>query len=153
MMIKFPFKLLIWKPFKVNLEFIEIDPSCINLESIQKQSILDGKIKKFQHCWGKPMQWRDFCVWLYGWYLYVMWVFSLGMCTWFCSINISLLSSVWILKGRTRLLINTLSSECSWIQQNCLKSTTVRIANVIGTIQVWGEVLTIHWQRLSCFNR
>ena len=49
MVIKFPVKLLIWKPFKVNLEFIEIDLSCINLESIQKQSRLDGKIKEFQH--------------------------------------------------------------------------------------------------------
>ena len=61
MMIKFPLKLLIWKPFKVDLEFIEIDLSCINLESIQKQSRLDRKIKKIQHCWGKPMK-RTLCV-------------------------------------------------------------------------------------------
>ena len=38
MMIKFPLKLLIWKPFKVNLGFIETVLSCINLETIQKQS-------------------------------------------------------------------------------------------------------------------
>ena len=60
MMIKFPLKLLIWKPFKVDLEFIEIDLSCINLESIQKQSRLDRKIKKIQHCWGKPIK-RTLC--------------------------------------------------------------------------------------------
>ena len=46
MVIKFPVKLLIWKPFKVNLEFIEIELSCINLESIQKQSRLDRNIAK-----------------------------------------------------------------------------------------------------------
>ena len=61
MRIKFPLKLLIWKPFRVNLEFIEIDLSCINLESIQKQSRLDRKIKKIQHCWGKPIK-RTLCV-------------------------------------------------------------------------------------------
>ena len=46
MVIKFPVKLLIWKPFNVNLEFIEIKLSCINLESIQKQSRLDRNIAK-----------------------------------------------------------------------------------------------------------